>query len=66
MLMTKYVHYIFEQKIESCYDRIDCHRVLGTWEVGSLLKNVVIGAHNLSCLVAHACTKCVSLELSAI
>ena len=39
-------HYIIEQKIESCH-RIDYHCV-GTWEVGSVLKSVVIGADNLS------------------
>ena len=49
------------------YDRIDCHcMVPGTLEVGSVLKNAVIGDDNLSCFVAHACTKFVSLELSLI
>ena len=40
--------YIIRQKIEPCY-RIVCHGVvLGTWQVGSVLKNVMIGA---DCLV---------------
>ena len=56
-------YYIIEQKIESCYDRIGCHcAVPGNWEVGAVLKNAVIGADNLICFVAHACTKFVNLE----
>ena len=67
MLAIYYVHDIIEHIIESCYDRIDCHCVVpGTWEVGSVLKNAVIGADNLSYFVAHACTKFVSLEPSVI
>ena len=59
--------YTVEQKIESCYDGIDCHCVvLGTLDVGSVLINAVIKADDLSCLVAHACTKFVSLEPSVI
>ena len=57
--------YIIEHKIESCYDRIDLP-LCGTWDVDSVLKNAVIGADNLSCLVAHACTKFVSLKPSVI
>ena len=53
--------------MESCCDRIDCPCVVpGTWYVGSGLKNAVKEADNLSCFVAHACTKFVSLEPSVI
>ena len=35
---------------------------VGTKEIGSVLKISVIGADNLSCLVAHACTEFVGSE----